>query len=162
MCVSCTYQLILSLSGQGGAIGQYTTWRWVFYLNFPICGFGLIVTPLLLTVRPKVETIRQKLARVDWIGSALFTASLTTCLFALTAGGTQFPWSSATILAPLILGLAGMVAAGLWEEYGSSEPMLKISLFYDWSSVITYLGGFAQGLVVCKPKPAKPDPADVC
>jgi hypothetical protein len=123
----------------------------VFYLNFPICGFGLIVTPLLLTIKPRVETTRQKLGRVDWVGGILFTASLTIFLFALTAAGIQFPWHSATILAPLVLGAAGIIASGLWEEYGASEPMLKRSLFYDWSSIVTYAGGFAQGLVVRSP-----------
>ncbi|KAI1870009.1 uncharacterized protein JN550_005599 [Neoarthrinium moseri] len=132
----------------GGAIGQNTTWRWVFYLNFPFCAFGLIVTPVLLTIRPRVESTRQKLARVDWVGGALFTASLTIFLFALTAGGTQYSWSSARIVAPLVVGSVGLVATGLWEEFGAREPILKRSLFHSWSSLITYFGGFVQGLVM--------------
>jgi membrane protease YdiL (CAAX protease family) len=90
----------------------------------------------------------QKLARVDWVGGALFTASLTTFLFALTSGGIQYPWNSVQILAPLIIGFAGLVATVLWEEFFAREPMLKRSLFYNWSSIIAYLGGFMQGLVV--------------
>ncbi|KAF3025717.1 hypothetical protein E8E14_014248 [Neopestalotiopsis sp. 37M] len=132
----------------GGAIGQNTTWRWVFYLNFPFCAFGLLVTPLLLTIRPKAETYQEKLARLDWVGGALFTGSLTTFLFGLTAGGVQFPWNSAKILAPLIIGFVGLIATAIWEEYGAREPMIKRSLFHDWSSIITYFGGFVQGLVM--------------
>ncbi|KAI0124958.1 major facilitator superfamily transporter [Xylariales sp. AK1849] len=132
----------------GGAIGQNITWRWVFYLNFPFCAFGLIAVPLLLTMKPKVETSSQKLARVDWVGGTLFTASLTTFLFALTGAGIQFSWNSSQILAPLVVGLAGLLATLLWEEYCTGEPMIKRSLFYSWSSVITYFGGFTQGLVM--------------
>ncbi|KAH8197850.1 hypothetical protein TruAng_007997 [Truncatella angustata] len=132
----------------GGAIGENTTWRWVFYLNFPFCGFGLVITPILLTIKPKIETTREKLARVDWVGGVLFTASLTVFLFALTAAGVQFPWNSAAALAPLILGLLGLVSTALWEEYGATEPMLKRSLFHNWSSITTYFGGFVQGLVM--------------
>ncbi|KAK9781112.1 putative Major facilitator superfamily (MFS) profile domain-containing protein [Seiridium cardinale] len=132
----------------GGAIAQHTTWRWVFYLNFPFCAFGLVITPLLLTLKPRTETTREKVGRLDWIGGILFTASLTTFLFALTAGGIQFAWNSATFLVPLVVGFSGLVATGLWEEYGAVEPMLKRSLFHNWSSIITYFGGFVQGLVM--------------
>ncbi|KAK6078071.1 efflux pump antibiotic resistance [Seiridium cupressi] len=132
----------------GGAIAQHTTWRWVFYLNFPFCAFGLVITPLLLIIKPRTETTREKVGRLDWIGGILFTASLTTFLFGLTAGGIQFAWNSATILAPLVVGFSGLVATGLWEEYGTVEPMLKRSLFHNWSSIITYFGGFVQGLVM--------------
>lgn len=99
-------------------------------------------------MKPKIETTQEKLARVDWIGGLLFTAFLTIFLFALTSAGIQFAWNSATILAPLIIGLFGLVATGFWEEYGAKEPMLKRSLFHDWSSIVTYFGGFVQGLVM--------------
>lgn len=122
-------------------------------MNFPFCAFGLVIVPLLLTIKPKVETMNQKLARVDWVGGALFTASLTTFLFALTSGGIQYPWNSVQVLAPLIIGFAGLVATVLWEEFYAREPMLKRSLFYNWSSIISYVGGFMQGLVVsCCPE----------
>ncbi|KAK7948893.1 uncharacterized protein PG986_009779 [Apiospora aurea] len=132
----------------GGAIVQRTTWRWIFYLNFPFCAFGLVVTPWLLTIRPRAESMRVKLARIDWIGGALFTAGLTLFLFALSSAGIQFAWSSAEIIATLVIGFVGLVATGVWEGFFAKEPMLKHSLFYNWSSNIAYLGGFVQGLVM--------------
>ncbi|KAK6844653.1 major facilitator superfamily transporter [Apiospora arundinis] len=133
----------------GGAIVQRTTWRWIFYLNFPICAFGLLVTPWLLTVRPRrVESLRTKLARVDWVGGGLFTASLTLSLFALSSAGIQFAWNSVEIIATLVIGLTGLIATGVWEALFAKQPMLKHSLFYSWSSNIAYFGGFVQGLVM--------------
>ena len=38
-------------------------------------------------------------------------------------GGYQYPWGSAHVLAPLILGVAMLVAFGLWESYGAKNPM---------------------------------------
>ena len=29
----------------GGVIAEKTTWRWLFYLNFPFCGIGLLMVP---------------------------------------------------------------------------------------------------------------------
>ncbi|KAK8039713.1 Efflux pump FUS6 [Apiospora rasikravindrae] len=132
----------------GGAIVQRTTWRWLFYLNFPFCAFGLVVTPWLLTIRPRAESMRVKLARIDWVGGALFTASLTLTLFALSSAGIQFAWSSAEIIATLAIGFVGLIATGVWEGLFAKEPMLKHSLFYNWSSNIAYFGGFVQGLVM--------------
>ncbi|KAK8134748.1 Efflux pump FUS6 [Apiospora sp. TS-2023a] len=133
----------------GGAIVQRTTWRWIFYLNFPFCAFGLVVTPWLLTVRPRrTESLSEKLARVDWVGGALFTASLTLSLFALSSAGIQFAWNSVEIVATLVIGFVGLVATGVWEAFFATEPMLKHSLFYSWSSNIAYFGGFVQGLVM--------------
>ncbi|KAK8093858.1 Efflux pump FUS6 [Apiospora hydei] len=132
----------------GGAIVQRTTWRWIFYLNFPFCAFGLVVTPWLLTIRPRAESMRVKLARIDWVGGALFTAGLTLFLFALSSAGIQFAWSSAEIIATLVIGFAGLIATGVWEGFFAKEPMLKHRLFYNWSSNIAYFGGFVQGLVM--------------
>ncbi|KAK8086279.1 Efflux pump FUS6 [Apiospora phragmitis] len=132
----------------GGAIVQRTTWRWIFGINFPFCAFGLLATPWLLPVRPRAESMRAKLARIDWIGGALFTASLTLSLFALSSAGIQFAWSSTEITTTLVIGFAGLVATGVWEAFFVKEPMLKHSLFYSWSSNIAYFGGFVQGLVM--------------
>ncbi|KAK8107082.1 uncharacterized protein PG998_009095 [Apiospora kogelbergensis] len=133
----------------GGAIAQRTTWRWIFYLNFPFCAFGLVVTPRLLTIRPqRAESLRTKLARIDWVGGGLFTASLTLSLFALSSAGIQFAWSSVEIITTLVIGFTGLIVTGVWEAFFAKEPMLKHSLFYSWSSNIAYFGGFVQGLVM--------------
>jgi MFS family permease len=73
----------------GGGIAERTTWRWIFYLMFPILGFGLVAIPYLLTLRPKKATAQEKFSRVDWIGLFLFTGSLTVFLVAISWGGTQ-------------------------------------------------------------------------
>lgn len=73
----------------GGAIVQRTTWRWIFYIMFPFCGFGLVAVPYLLTLKPKEATTREKLSRIDWLGAFLFTGSATSFLIAVSWGGTQ-------------------------------------------------------------------------
>lgn len=144
----------------GGAIAQDTTWRWVFYLMLPLCGFGLATIPLLLSVRPRVaKTVGQKLRRVDWVGAAAFTASATALLVAISWGGTQFAWSSPATAVPLALGAAGLVATGLWERRcGTStttgtgttacEPLLPHALFGSTSAVAVYACTAAQGLLL--------------
>ncbi|ROW08313.1 hypothetical protein VMCG_03205 [Cytospora schulzeri] len=132
----------------GGIISQNTTWRWVFYVMFPFCGFGLASIPFLLTLKPKVETLGDKLARVDWIGSFIFMGSATSFLIAISWGGTQFAWSSAQTIAPLIIGIAGLFGTAIWERYMAKEPFLPHSLFYNVSAIAAFVCSAIQGLVL--------------
>ncbi|KAK8041480.1 major facilitator superfamily transporter [Apiospora phragmitis] len=132
----------------GGLIAENTTWRWVFYIMFPFCAFGLIAVPALLTLAPRTATIAEKLRRVDWIGSALFTGSATSFLMAISWGGSQHAWDSVPTLVPLCLGVAGLGATYVWEAYFAKEPFLRRSLFWRLSSIATYFCGAIQGLVI--------------
>lgn len=132
----------------GGAIAQNTTWRWIFYIMLPLCAFGLVAIPLLLTIRPRVATVGQKLRRVDWAGSLVFMGSATSFLIAISWGGTQFAWSSAATIAPLVVGAAGLVATALWERYAAAEPFMQHALFSSVSGVAIYVCSAAQGLLL--------------
>lgn len=132
----------------GGAVVEHTTWRWVFYLMFPICAYGLIAVPLLLTIAPREESIGEKLMRVDWLGSFLFMGSATSFLVAICWGGTQKPWNSAATIVPLVVGLPGLGVTLVWEVKFAKEPIFKRQLFHNTSSTITYICGGAQGFLV--------------
>ncbi|KAK7910702.1 major facilitator superfamily transporter [Apiospora marii] len=123
----------------GGLIAEHTTWRWVFYIMFPFCAFGLIAVPALLTLAPRTATMAEKLARVDWVGSAIFTGSATSFLIAISWGGSQHAWDSVATLVPLCVGVAGLVVTYVWEAHFAKEPFLRKSLF--WRLTI-------QGLVI--------------
>ncbi|KAI1334386.1 major facilitator superfamily transporter [Xylariaceae sp. FL0016] len=132
----------------GGAIAQSTTWRWIFYLMFPFCAFGLVAVPYLLTLRPKESSARVKLSRVDWVGCFIFMGSATSFLIAVPWGGLQHDWDSAETLAPLIVGAAGLIATLFYEACVAKEPFLRHSLYHDASSIVTYIPGCMQGLVM--------------
>jgi hypothetical protein len=46
----------------------------------------------------------------------------------LTFGGINFPWSSAHILAPLVIGLVGLVAFIIYEATWATHPLVSSSL----------------------------------
>lgn len=56
---------------------------------FPFPAFGMVCVPWLLTLRPKEATVRQKLKRIDWAGSFIFTVSATLFLVATSWGGSE-------------------------------------------------------------------------
>ncbi len=109
----------------GAGFAQNVTWRWIFYFNLPVIGLGMIFVVLFLNQAKIPGGIVGKLARFDWIGSVLFTASATSFLFGLTTGGVMYEWSSFRVLLPLILGPLGLVGFGLYEFYVASEPIIN-------------------------------------
>ena len=134
----------------GGLLVQHTTWRWIFYLNFPFCGVGFVTVPLVVRLHAERGSVKERLLSVDWLGGFLFVSSTCSFLIGITWGGTQYPWSSWRTLTPLIVGFAGIIGTILWECYGAPTPFLRLELFNSYSAVSAYIGAALQGLLVCK------------
>jgi hypothetical protein len=60
-------------------------------------------------------TLSEKLSKIDFVGNILITSSTTSVVIGLTWGGIQYPWSSASVLVPLVLGLVGLAAFVVYE-----------------------------------------------
>lgn len=91
----------------GGGLAQHN-WRWIFYLNLPTTGFGLIVILLLLKVKhERCPTWPDALKRVDFLGALIFILSMISLFLGLIMGGVQHPWASWRVILPLVLGVLG-------------------------------------------------------
>lgn len=71
----------------------------------------------------------QKLGQLDLPGYFLITAGLTTFLVALNLGGELYSWTSARVLATLIVGLVIIVAFFVYEWKGTTTGILHHELF---------------------------------
>jgi MFS family permease len=132
----------------GGLMAQHVTWRWIFYLNLPFCGIGMVIVPIIIRLKKKQSSIMAKLTRVDWIGGFLFIGSMTAFLMAVTWGGVNHAWDSAATLVPLIIGIVGTVVSMLWEKWGAREPFIRLAIFSNRSALSGYYCALTQGLVV--------------
>ncbi|MEW2526330.1 MDR family MFS transporter [Streptomyces sp. NPDC047071] len=107
----------------GGLITGNWGWRWAFYINLPLGLFALVW--LWRTLH--VPTRRIK-ARIDWLGIALLTVTISVIVLAATWAGTTYAWGSWQILglgATAALGLALFVRA----ERRAAEPVLPLTIF---------------------------------
>ncbi|KAF2216152.1 hypothetical protein CERZMDRAFT_64621 [Cercospora zeae-maydis SCOH1-5] len=130
----------------GGALVNATTWRWLFYINLPFCAIALAIVPFVLRYQRPENTIQDKLSSVDWIGSGAFITGMTAFLVGVTWGGTQYPWSSAATLVPLIVGLAIVFLTGIYERFLATANFLRLSLFHTWSAISIYLCSVLQAM----------------
>ncbi|TFY81266.1 hypothetical protein EWM64_g2741 [Hericium alpestre] len=128
----------------GGSLAERGNWRWIFYLNIPICGLAAALVLVFLNLRTPAGTIQEKLRRIDWVGNVLVIAATTSCVIALTWGGVQYAWNSAHILAPLILGLLGIAAFMAYEVFVPKEPIVPYTLMMT----LTGLSGYLQTFVL--------------
>ncbi|KAH9062385.1 major facilitator superfamily domain-containing protein [Lactarius vividus] len=132
----------------GGSLAQSGHWRWLFYLNLPICVFNATLVLLFMRLRTPQATLREKLSKIDFIGNLLITGSTTSIVIGLTWGGVQFPWSSASVLVPLVLGFVGLVAFVIYEFYFCKPPTAPILFRLDWTGTSGYLQNFVMAVVL--------------
>ncbi|KAJ7598412.1 iron permease [Mycena floridula] len=112
----------------GGVIAE-KAWRWLFFLNIPLCVIGFVLVAKCLNVRHPAGSLKEKLARVDWTGNAIVIAGTTLTNIGLAWGGVDSPWSSAKVLVPLILGIALLAVFLLYEFKVPREPTMPYDVF---------------------------------
>ena len=134
----------------GGVFTQHVTWRWVFYVNLPICGIALgLIVPFLNLKYHRQGTIVDRIKRIDWIGATSLTTSVTAILLALAWAGTKHSWSSWRTILPLILGFVGMLGFFVHQFSGHvAEPTMPPKLFSNRTSVSIFFMAFVHGILL--------------
>ncbi|THZ61361.1 putative efflux pump antibiotic resistance protein [Aureobasidium pullulans] len=123
----------------GGLIVERTTWRWLFLINLPFCAISLATVPFIIRYSRPKTTIRDRLLSIDWAGITMSTTSTTLFLIGISWGGTEYSWSSAATLCPLIIGLAGVFCTIIYEMKFARMPFLRMSLFHNRSAIAAYI-----------------------
>jgi len=126
----------------GGLFSQFLSWRWVFFVNLPL---GLVAAFLL--VRNFHEKVEHRDHRIDYVGAALLTTSLSLLVFGILEGGQVWAWDSVPSLAVLATG-AVLFAAFLFLERKAPEPVLPLWVFSRRLLVTTSLVAFALGAIL--------------
>ncbi|RYP01983.1 hypothetical protein DL765_010800 [Monosporascus sp. GIB2] len=128
----------------GGALTEYTTWRWCFYINLPcgavIGGFLLLVSiPDYRVVGDGTQAVSQSLRKLDLIGFLLFTPTVIMFILALQWGATVYPWNNATIIGLFCGALGNLPVFLAWEYRVGDEAMIPLFLLRRriiWSSCL--------------------------
>ncbi|KAH9933626.1 iron permease [Epithele typhae] len=132
----------------GGGLARGGNWRWLFYINLPLCGISFTLSTAFLRVRNPTTTLAEKIKEMDLIGLTLVVGSTVSFLIGMTWGGVQFSWSSAQVLAPLTIGAVGIVLFFVIEALWIPRPTAPSFLYTSRTTLSGYLGTFFHGIVV--------------
>ena len=94
-------------------------------LAIPICLLAAILAQLTLRLKVPRTDIRQKLGRLDVLPNLFLIASSVSFGIGATFGGVRYPWASARVLVPIVLGVAGICA---WPFLGARAAHPESSL----------------------------------
>jgi hypothetical protein len=114
-------------------------------LNIPIAGVAFALITSFLTLPTPPGSMQEKFAKVDWMyvflstshlrllipnniyqisGNFLVMASTCSCVIALTWAGVTYPWNSARVLLPLIVGVTGLFTFMVYEAKLARHPIV--------------------------------------
>ena len=77
--------------------------------------------------RPWFSIVMKLISLLIFSGNFLVIAATCSITIALTFGGINFPWSSAHILAPLVIGLVGLVFFILYDAIWARYPLVRFA-----------------------------------
>jgi hypothetical protein len=60
----------------------------------------------------------------------------------------MYSWDDWRTLMPLTLGFAGLIAFAPYEIYVAKEPMVRFSIFSNWTSRLVYFQTFIHGMIL--------------
>ncbi|KAF2435508.1 putative MFS transporter [Tothia fuscella] len=131
----------------GGALAQYASWRWIFWINLPTFGITFVVLSVFLDVHNPRTNVIAGIKAIDWLGSLSILAVVIMLLLGLNFGGETFPWSSPKVICLLIFGFLATFIFLFTERKIARYPLMPAALFRNKSNIATLIVTACHGCV---------------
>jgi len=137
----------------GGWITDNLSWRWAFYINFPIGVLSLVMTALFIFDPKYIK--EQRAGKIDYVGLAALVIALG-CLQVVLDKGEREDWfSSAFIVRLAIMSITSMIFLIYWE-LKTKHPVVDLRLFKERNyaagvTIMFFFGFVLYGSIVLLP-----------
>jgi len=144
----------------GGALTEYVSWRWNWWINLPISGLAFGVLYFCLQVHNPRTSFLQGAKAIDWLGTVLVLGLTLMILLGLSLGGVISPWGSPKVVCLIVFGLVIVFVFGIHETRFATNPLVPMRIVQRRSNVASLLVCFMHGFVSsCPCTPAQADRA---
>ncbi|MCM3698777.1 MDR family MFS transporter [Paenibacillus macerans] len=128
----------------GGVIINYLNWRWIFYVNLPVCLIALILAVWGL---PKDDVTNQS-QKLDILGLSLLSPSIVLIIYGLTKVSSDHGFLHSSVIVPIIVGVLFLLVFCLYVLRKSNNPVIDISIFksmpFTASACLLFLSGLSS------------------
>ncbi|KAI4754094.1 putative MFS transporter [Aureobasidium sp. EXF-3400] len=131
----------------GGALTEFVSWRWCFWINLPVCGLAFTLLVLFLDVHNPHTSLREGFLAIDWIGTLSIVTVTLLILLGLEYGGSTFAWNSPKVICLIVFGTL-MIGFFLFNEKRIARyPLMPLAVFESSSNNATFLVAIGHTMV---------------
>jgi len=126
----------------GGFFVQFTSWKWIFWINVPLGILAMIGISLFLH-----ENIEKNKKQIDYVGALLITISTSLFMFVLVEGGNRWDWLSFPIMSLIAISIF-VIILFYYHEQKAAEPIMPFSIWKDRTILIANLTSLTTGILL--------------
>ena len=129
----------------GGWITDNYSWRWIFYINLPVCLLAILLTGLLIEDPPYIQAKTRK--SVDYVGFILMAVGLGALQVVLDRGERADWFSSAWVSLAVIASAACLLGFVIWE-LNSREPIVDLHILANRNFAVGIVMATVYGIIL--------------
>jgi MFS family permease len=143
-----TAALLASIVGSPviGLICQFLSWRWVFWIDLPILGVGVVLV-LLTDTHPSRGDASP---RLDTLGLTLQIVGFLLISFGLQSAN-ELGWFSPLVIGAFFVGAVALLAFA-WSQLHRPAPLIDLELFrskrYLLATLVTFVASIIVGALI--------------
>ncbi|KAG0200127.1 hypothetical protein BGX28_006707 [Mortierella sp. GBA30] len=130
----------------GGVFTDKASWRWAFFINLPIGAITIAAVIFLLHLPHTKGSFKDKIKRVDFLGSLSLVCGLVLILLPLNWGGSTYAWNSPIVITLFCVGFLVLIGFCFIEARQASEPIIPFRLFKVRTNAAVFLTCFFIGM----------------